>query len=57
VFGVRMLLEQHPYTEHTVRVAAVQTADRQQSGDIIPHAVTQSCAPEDVQRIARNMLS
>ena len=27
------------HTEHIVRVATLQASDRQQSGDIIPHAV------------------
>jgi len=30
------------HTEHTTRAAAIQASDRQQSGDIIPHAVIHS---------------
>ena len=33
-----------PHTEHIVCVAARQAFDRQQSGDIIPHAVKRSLA-------------
>ena len=32
------------HTEHTVRAAAPQDSDRQQSGDITPHAVHHSLA-------------
>jgi len=32
------------HTEHTVLATALRASDRQQSGDIIPHAVNQSLA-------------
>jgi len=40
VFGVKEVL-----------AAALRVSDRQLSGDIIPHAVNQSCAPEDGQEL------
>ena len=39
----RMLLEQHP-SPNTVRAATLQPSDLQQSGDIIPNAVSESLA-------------
>jgi len=47
VFGV-IDVENILHTEHTVRAATLQVSDRQQSGDVIRHAVSHSsCAPED----------
>ena len=45
VFGVKDVARLSIlHTEHTVRAVAIQASDRQQSGDIIPHALNHSLA-------------
>ena len=45
------------HTEHIVSASAFQATGRQKIWCIIPHAVKQSYAPEDGQKIARNISS
>jgi len=44
VFRVKDVVRATPFTPHTVRIAALQVSDRQQSEDIISHAVNRSPA-------------